>query len=77
MEKLGSKTCAQRKVAVPCKVDDNIGGHPWVAQYAQRTYCYCLTAFFELGFRLRPALVRASFVRPSTPPLSHNVLRHF
>lgn len=27
-------------------------------------------------FRLRPALIRASRVRPSTPPLSHRVERH-
>ena len=29
------------------------------------------------GFRLRPALIRAARVLPSTPPLFHNIERHF
>jgi hypothetical protein len=33
--------------------------------------------FFVVVLRLRPALIRASFVLPSTPPLSHSRERHF
>jgi hypothetical protein len=34
--------------------------------------------FFLAAFlRLRPALIRANRVRPSTPPLFHNIDRHF
>jgi hypothetical protein len=32
---------------------------------------------FAIALRLRPALIRASRVLPSTPPLFHNVERHF
>ena len=32
--------------------------------------------FFTVIVRLRPALIRASRVLPSTPPLFHNVERH-
>jgi hypothetical protein len=34
-------------------------------------------SLLPLGLRLRPALIRASRVLPSTPPLSHKVERHF
>jgi hypothetical protein len=33
--------------------------------------------FFAVVLRLRPALIRASRVLPSIPPLFHNVERHF
>jgi len=33
--------------------------------------------FFAVLFGLRPALIRASRVLPSTPPLFHRVERHF
>jgi hypothetical protein len=33
--------------------------------------------FFAVVLRLRSVLIRASRVRPSTPPLSHRVERHF
>jgi len=40
--------------------------------------CRCHLFLFALGFRLRPALIRASRVLPSTPPLFHKVeRRHF
>ena len=33
--------------------------------------------FLAVALRLRPALIRASRVLPSTPPLFHRVERHF
>jgi hypothetical protein len=33
--------------------------------------------FFAVALRLRPVLIRASRVLPSTPPLSQRVERHF
>ena len=34
-------------------------------------------SLLALGLRLRPTLIRAARVLPSTPPLFHNVERHF
>jgi hypothetical protein len=34
-------------------------------------------SLLALGLRLRPALIRAARVLPSTPPLSQSVDRHF
>src|ERR1039457_4129306 len=37
----------------------------------------CYRFFFAAVLRLRPVLIRASRVLPSTPPLSQRVERHF